>query len=137
MRIRRLARDAVFITVAVMVLGGFSIGIAGATSAAPTSSAVTSSSAIHRMLPGCNAPAVCTFDSSIRGLVLIQKFSCAAPRMHNNIHTPIFEIANLCSAQVYWYNSSSHCMSPNSVSAGAGRFSGITAIGVTAIHRNC
>jgi hypothetical protein len=140
MHIRRLARNAAFITIAAMVTGGFLTGIAEATNVAPTStvSAVTSGGArTPRMLPNCNPPAVCTFASSIRGIILIQKFPCTANRHYGGIQNPIFEIANLCSAQVYWYNPRGHCMSPNSAQAGTGRFGTVTSIGVTGIHRNC
>jgi len=139
MHIRRLARNAAFIMVAAMVTGGFLTGIAGATSVAPTStvSAVPSGGATPRMLPNCNAPAVCTFNVGIRGLVLLQKFSCAAPKGHGSIVNPIYEIANLCSTRVYYYNPSGHCMSPNSAQAGTGRFGTVTGIGVSTNKKNC
>jgi hypothetical protein len=140
MRIRRLARDAVFITVAVMVLGGFSTGIAGATSAAPTSSAVTSSSAIHRMLPSCNTPAVCTFDVSIRGIILLQRFPCTVRKAYSNITNPIFQILNACPTRVWYFNpgsSAGHCLNPNSNQSGFGRFGTVRGIGVSANRSNC
>ena len=141
MRIRRLARNAVFIAVAVVVLGGFSTGIAGAASAAPTSSAVTSSNAIHRMLPSCNTPAVCTYDVGIRGIILLQRFSCAGPKAYSRITNPIFQILNACPVRVWYFNgaagSPGHCLNPNSNQSGVGRFGTVRGIGVSTNRNHC
>jgi hypothetical protein len=128
MRIRRLARKAVFITAAVMVLIGFSAGIAGAASAAPASPAVTSSSAIHRMLPGCTPqPQFCTYASSIRGLLLLQKFGCEEHEQHTAQNGGnIFEMVNGCHTRVYYYygpgNEDEGCINGNTSQSGVGRF---------------
>ena len=144
MRIRRLARDAVFITVAVMALGGFSTGIAGAASAAPMStvSAVSSGGgAIPRMLPSCNTPAVCTYDVGIRGIILLQRFSCAGPKSYSRITNPIFQILNACPVRVWYLNgapgSGGHCLNPNSNQSGVGRFGTVRGIGVSTNRNHC
>jgi hypothetical protein len=138
--IRRIARNAVFIMVAVMVMGGFLAGVAEATSATPASPAVTSSSAIHRMLGGCKTPAVCTFNVGIHGIILLQRFSCASPKGHGNITNPIFQILNACPNRVYYYNPGSkagHCLNPHSNQSGVGRFGTVRGIAVSRFRTKC
>jgi hypothetical protein len=140
MRIRRLARDALFITVAVMVLGGFSTGIAGAASSAPTNSTVTSSSAIHKMLGGCKTPAVCTFDVGIHGIILLQRFSCRAGGVYSRIINPIYQILNACPTRVYYFNrlgGPHYCLNPHSNQAGVGRFGTVKGLGVSGNKTKC
>lgn len=144
MRIRRLARNAAFIAVAVMVMAGFSTEIAGAASTAPASpvaSAVSSSGAIPRMLPSCNTPAVCTYDVGIRGIILLQRFSCAGPKTYSRITNPIFQILNACPVRVWYLNgapgSGGHCLNPNSNQSGVGRFGTVRAIGVSTNRSRC
>jgi hypothetical protein len=133
MHVRRLARKAVFITAAIMVLAGFSTGIAGTASAAPTShvSAVAAVASVGttapRMLPNCTQ--FCTFDVGIRGLILLQQFSCSPPRSYSRITNPIFEMVNNCSIRVYWLNRTGHgCLNPKSAKSGVGRFGTVTNI---------
>lgn len=141
MHIRRLARNAVFITVAAVVMGGFSTGIAGATSVAPTStvsvSAVASGGTILRMPQGCNAPAVCTFDVTTRGIVLLQRFPCTAPKGYGTIRNPITQILNACPTRVYYFNPTGHCLNPNSNQGGVGRFGSVNGIGVSTNRNHC
>jgi hypothetical protein len=122
MHIRQLARNAALITVAVFVTAGFSTGIAQATNAAPAStvSAVThGGSTTPRMLPGCTPqPLFCTYASSIRGIILIQKFGCASTG-HNAAPSPVYQMFNGCGVVVYYYYGTSHgCMRPHSTRAG-------------------
>jgi hypothetical protein len=133
MRIRRLARKAVFITAAVMVLAGFSTGISGAANAAPASPAVTSSGTIHRMPLGCTG--FCTYELTTRGLILIQEFACVLGG-HSGIRNPIYQMTNTCANRVYWYNPSQHCIEPHSSLAGVGRFGTVYNINIGA-RTNC
>ena len=136
MHIRQLARNAALITVAVFVTAGFSTGIAQATNAAPAStvsvvtpgvsavapgvSAVAPGGTTPRMLPGCTPqPLFCTYASSIRGIILIQKFSCSHSVGHNAAPSPVYQMFNGCSVVVYYYYGTSHgCMRPHSTRAG-------------------
>lgn len=124
MHIRQLARNATLITVAAIVTAGFSTGIAQATNAAPAStvSAVThGGSATPRMLPGCTPqPQFCTYASSIRGIILLQKFGCAHSVGHNAVNGDIiYQMFNGCGVVVYYYYGTSHgCMKPHSTRAG-------------------
>jgi hypothetical protein len=145
MRIRRLARNAAFIAVAAMVMGGFATGVAGATSVAPASTvsavtSVTSGGTAPRMLPGCTPqPQFCTYASSIRGLVLLQKFGCAIGRIHSAVDgNIIFEMVNGCAVRVYYYYTSGGdgCINHNSSRARTGDFAPIRSFYVSAFP-NC
>jgi hypothetical protein len=103
----------------------------------PVSAAVSSGGAIPSMLPSCNAPAVCTYNVGIRGLILLQRFPCTAPRGYGNITNPIFQILNACPTRVWYYNPSGHCLNPNSNQSGVGRFGTVTGIGVTTNRNHC
>ena len=138
MHIRQLARNAALIAVAVIVTAGFSAGIAQATNAAPAStvpvvtpgvSAVAPGGTTPRMLPGCTPqPLFCTFASSIRGIILIQKFGCTINRIHTAAPSPVFEMVNGCGTAVdYHYKSSGGgCINAHSARSGAGRFSAVS-----------
>lgn len=130
MRIRRLARNAAFIAVAAMVMGGFLTGMAGATSAAPAStvSVVAPGGTIPQMPASCNHNEFCTYSwSPAGGLHLLQKFGCQTGVSHGAVHgNMIFEMVNLCSHRVLWYNPAEHCINPDHTSAGAGRFGNVT-----------
>jgi hypothetical protein len=132
MRIRRLARKAVLIMAAVMLLAGLSTGVAGTASAAPASTvSVASSAAIHRMLPGCTPqPKFCTYASSIRGILLLQKISCAAGHGANSVNgNIIFQMFNGCGTRVYYYwnGTKNHgCINQHSTSSRSGGFPNIT-----------
>jgi hypothetical protein len=89
------------------------------------------------MLPNCNAPALCTFDSSIHGIILLKKFPCTPYRGYTYYDNPVFEIANLCPTRAYYYNPYYHCISPHTTQAGAGRFGTIHEIGVDSVRINC
>ncbi len=131
MHIRRLARNAALITVAATVMGGFLTGMAGATNAAPASTvpAAASGGTIPRMLPGCTPqPQFCTYASSIRGLVLLQKFGCATGVTHNAVNgNIIFEIVNGCATRViYRYvGGGSGCINHNASRSRSGDFPNI------------
>lgn len=141
MRIKRLARRAVFITAAAMVLVGFSTGIAGTASAAPTSAVSVSVSAVAS--GGTTAvlrmPASCGTHFCTLGLAggphpfeyIIQVFGCVLGG-HSNITNPIYGMQNNCGRRVYWYNPSSHCIEPHSSLAGVGRFGHVYSISIGA-----
>jgi hypothetical protein len=141
MRIRRLARNAMFIMVAAMVMGGFSTGIAGATSAAPTStvsavSAVPSGGMAPRMPLGCTG--FCTYALTTHGLVLIQQFNCTPrPKGYSNVRNPIYQMTNTCGVRVWYFNPNGNCMNPHSSRAGVGRFGTVTGIGISRNTANC
>lgn len=140
MHIRRLARNATFIMIAAMVMGGFSTGIAGATSAAPMStvSAVSSGGgAIPRMPASCGYH-FCTLGLAPRvGEYIIQEFSCTIATNHGGIRNPIYGMQNNCSVRVWYTNPSGHCISPHTSLAGVGRFGTVITIGVSTNHSNC
>jgi len=134
MRIRQLARNAALATVAAIVTAGFSAGVAQATNAAPAStvSVVTHGGSITpRMLPGCTPqPAFCTYASSIRGIILLQKIGCARGHGAHAVNGDvIFQLFNGCGTRVYYYwnNMNSHgCINQHSTSSRAGGFPNIT-----------
>jgi hypothetical protein len=113
MRIRRLARNAAFITVAAMVMGGFSTGIAGAASAAPTS---TMSAASAPVTPGGTAPRVprmpenctefCSIGISGHTFYIIQQFGCTGNQGHSAVSGTIYRLVNNCANRVYYYYAS-------------------------------
>jgi hypothetical protein len=129
MHIRQLARNAALIMVAAILTAGFSTGIAQATNAAPASTAsavAPGGSTTPRMLPGCTPqPQFCSYDSSIHGLILTQKFGCTINRVHTAVNTPVFELVNGCGTAVdyYYKKGGGGCINAHSAQSGAGRFS--------------
>jgi hypothetical protein len=140
MHIKRLARKAVFITAAVMVLVGFSTGIAGTASAAPTShvSAVASGGtpAVPHMPAQCGNN-FCTLGLSTRGEYIIQVFRCSPHGTYHGIRIPIYGMQNNCSFRVYYFNPGTHCVSPHSSQAGVGRFGNVDEIFVSTNPSHC
>jgi hypothetical protein len=137
-RIKWLARKAVFITAAVMVLVGFSTGIAGTASAAPTStvSAVSSSpvtsgaaATVPRMPANCGNH-FCTLGLSGHSEFIIQEFNCVNQVHHPGIINPIYGMQNNCSNRVFYYNPHRQCVNPHSSIAGVGRFGQVNTIWV-------
>jgi|SwirhisoilCB1_FD_contig_31_20793176_length_767_multi_3_in_0_out_0_1 hypothetical protein len=136
MHIKRLARKAVFITAAVMVLAGFSAGIAGAASAAPTSTvsvpAVASVGITVPKMPVLCSSHFCTIGLSLRGLYVIQVFNCSPPTSYSRINNPssIVQMQNNCSIRVYWLSKGGGhgCVNPHSSKGGQGRFGTVTNI---------
>jgi hypothetical protein len=122
MYIRQLARNAALITAAVILTAGFSTGIAQATNAAPASTVSTvtpGGSTTSRMPPSCTPqPQFCSYDSSIRGLVLVQKFGCANDVGHTG-KSPVYQLFNGCGVAVYYYYGTNGigCMRPHSTRA--------------------
>jgi len=146
MRIRRLARNAAFITVAAMVMGGFSTGIAEATSVATTNTVTSAVSSVSPMTPGGTTYRMpvscgnhfCTLGLAPRvGEYIIQEFSCAGPKGYSRITNPIYGMQNNCSVRVWYFNPGGHCISPHTSLAGVGRFGTVTGIGVSTNHSNC
>jgi hypothetical protein len=143
MRIRRLVRNAAFIAVVAMVMGGFTTGIAKAASEAPASTvsvtsvtSVTSGGAITRMPLGCTG--FCTYALTTRGLVLIQQFNCTPrPKGYSNVRNPIYQMTNTCGVRVWYFNPNGNCMSPHSSRSGVGRFGTVTGIGISTNTANC
>lgn len=146
MRIKRLARKAVFITAAVMVLVGFSTGIAGTASAAPTSAVSVSAVAFGGTTAVPHMPAGCTTGVCTLGLAggphpfeyVIQRWTCAIA-LHSGIVNPVFGVVNNCSTRVWTHAQPPHpvCISPHSTKTGVGRFGNVTNVQVTFATSNC
>jgi hypothetical protein len=136
MRIKRLARKAVFITATVMVLAGFSTGIAGTASAAPTSAVSVSAVASGGTPAVPHMPASCGTHFCTIGLVphageyIIQVFNCSPPKQYKSITNPIYAMQNNCSNRVYWFDRGviGGCLNPHSSKSGVGRFGTVTII---------
>jgi hypothetical protein len=119
MHIRRLARKAVFITAAVMVLVGFSAGIAGTASAAPAShvsavSAVASAGTTVPKMPVRCPNEFCTIGIEGRYVITLQTFRCSPHGTYHGIINPIYVMQNNCSFRVYYFDPGTGCVSPHS-----------------------
>jgi hypothetical protein len=133
MHIRRLARNAAFITVAAMVMGGFLTGTAGATSVATTSSTVSAvpsaGTTVPKMPPWCPGQ-FCALGQTGRYLGIVQQFGCTINHVHTAVNgNDVYEMVNNCGTAVdYYYNGGSTrgCVNAHSAKAGTGRFPNIS-----------
>ncbi len=130
MHIRQLARNAVFIAVMAIVTAGLSVGVAQATSAAPTSMAPVSSVAHSGkpLMPSWCPGEFCAIGQLGRYEGVVQEFGCAGDEVHYAVNgADVYLMVNNCSHAVYYYYTSGGdgCVNHNSAKGGSGRFSTI------------
>jgi hypothetical protein len=135
MHIKRLARKAVFITAAIMVLAGFTTSVAATASAAPTShvSAVSAAAPARTTVPEmpqwCPGQ-FCALGQLGRYLGVVQAFGCTINQIHTAVNgNDVYEMVNNCGTAVdYYYNGGSTrgCVNAHSAKAGVGRFPNIS-----------